>query len=138
VVQWRKQRWRCRTPDCPRQTFNALIESTNTKIRLLQRMVFRFASADALIALAMLSAPPPGRPRAADLASRELPRPQQRAPGGVGVKDGRIAWPIPHPNTFPARSTQATRRGSVGGWTGTESLIVSEETDAGRLRSKSG
>ena len=34
---------------------NALIESTNTKIRLLQRMAFGFASADALIALAMLA-----------------------------------------------------------------------------------
>ena len=34
---------------------NALIESTNTKIRLLQRMVFGFKSAQALIALAMLS-----------------------------------------------------------------------------------
>ena len=33
---------------------NALIESTNTKIRLLQR-TFGFASADALIALAMLA-----------------------------------------------------------------------------------
>ena len=34
---------------------NALIESTNTKIRLLQRMAFGFASPDALIALAMLA-----------------------------------------------------------------------------------
>jgi len=34
---------------------NALIESTNTKIRLLQRIAFGFKSADALIALAMLS-----------------------------------------------------------------------------------
>lgn len=34
---------------------NALIESTNTKIRLLQRIAFGFASADALIALAMLA-----------------------------------------------------------------------------------
>ena len=45
---------------------NALIESTNTKIRLLQRMAFGFASADALIALAMLALggfrpPLPGR-----------------------------------------------------------------------------
>jgi transposase len=34
---------------------NALIESTNTKIRLLQRIAFGFRSADALIALAMLA-----------------------------------------------------------------------------------
>lgn len=34
---------------------NGLIESTNTKIRLLQRMAFGFKSAEALIALAMLS-----------------------------------------------------------------------------------
>jgi transposase len=34
---------------------NALIESTNTKIRLLQRIAFGFKSVDALIALAMLS-----------------------------------------------------------------------------------
>ena len=34
---------------------NALIESTNTKIRLLQRVAFGFHSADALIALAMLA-----------------------------------------------------------------------------------
>ena len=34
---------------------NALIESTNTKIRLLQRVAFGFASPQALIALAMLS-----------------------------------------------------------------------------------
>jgi transposase len=34
---------------------NALIESTNTKIRLLQRIAFGFHSADALIALAMLA-----------------------------------------------------------------------------------
>ena len=45
---------------------NALIESTNTKIRLLQRIAFGFASADALIALAMLALggfrpPLPGR-----------------------------------------------------------------------------
>ena len=45
---------------------NALIESTNTKIRLLQRVAFGFRSADALIALAMLALggfrpPLPGR-----------------------------------------------------------------------------
>lgn len=45
---------------------NALIESTNTKIRLLQRIAFGFKSADALIALAMLALggfrpPLPGR-----------------------------------------------------------------------------
>ena len=34
---------------------NALIESTNTKIRLLTRIAFGFHSAEALIALAMLS-----------------------------------------------------------------------------------
>jgi len=34
---------------------NALIESTNTKIRLLQRMAFGFKSPDALIGLAMLA-----------------------------------------------------------------------------------
>jgi transposase len=34
---------------------NALIESTNTKIRLLQRIAFGFANANALIALAMLA-----------------------------------------------------------------------------------
>jgi transposase len=34
---------------------NALIESTNTKIRLLQRVAFGFKSPDALVALAMLS-----------------------------------------------------------------------------------
>ena len=34
---------------------NALIESVNTKIRLLTRLAFGFRSADALIALAMLS-----------------------------------------------------------------------------------
>lgn len=34
---------------------NALVESTNTKIRLLQRIAFGFKSPDALIALAMLS-----------------------------------------------------------------------------------
>lgn len=34
---------------------NALIESTNTKIRLLQRIAFGFKSPDALVALAMLS-----------------------------------------------------------------------------------
>ena len=34
---------------------HALIESTNTKIRLLQRIAFGFRSADALIALAMLA-----------------------------------------------------------------------------------
>ena len=47
---------------------NALIESTNTKIRLITRMAYGFRSADALIALAMLNlAGPkpslPGRPR---------------------------------------------------------------------------
>ena len=45
---------------------NALIESTNTKIRLLQRIAFGFRSPDALIALAMLALggfrpPLPGR-----------------------------------------------------------------------------
>jgi transposase len=45
---------------------NAVIESTNTKIRLLQRMAFGFKSPDALIALAMLALggfrpPLPGR-----------------------------------------------------------------------------
>src|SRR6202021_129871 len=34
---------------------NALIESVNTKIRLITRIAFGFRSADALIALAMLS-----------------------------------------------------------------------------------
>jgi len=34
---------------------NALIESTNTKIRLLIRMAFGFKDTDALIALAMLA-----------------------------------------------------------------------------------
>jgi transposase len=34
---------------------NALIESVNTKIRLTTRIAFGFRSADALIALAMLS-----------------------------------------------------------------------------------
>ena len=34
---------------------NALIESTNTKIRLLMRMAFGFKNTDALIALAMLA-----------------------------------------------------------------------------------
>ncbi len=34
---------------------NGLIESTNTKIRLITRMAFGFASPEALIALAMLS-----------------------------------------------------------------------------------
>ncbi len=34
---------------------NGLIESTNTKIRLLQRIAFGFKSADALVALAMLA-----------------------------------------------------------------------------------
>lgn len=47
---------------------NALIESTNTKIRLLTRMAFGFKNPQALIALAMLAhggyCPPlPGRPR---------------------------------------------------------------------------
>jgi transposase len=37
------------------QLSNALIESTNTKIRLLQRIAFGFHSADALVALAMLA-----------------------------------------------------------------------------------
>lgn len=37
------------------QLSNGLIESTNTKIRLITRMAFGFKSADALIALAMLS-----------------------------------------------------------------------------------
>lgn len=46
---------------------NALIESTNTKIRLLTRIAFGFRSPDALIALAMLKLgghqpPLPGRP----------------------------------------------------------------------------
>ncbi len=45
---------------------NALIESTNTKIRLITRIAFGFKSADALIALAMLTLGPhrpalPGR-----------------------------------------------------------------------------
>ena len=34
---------------------NGLIESTNTKIRLITRIAFGFRSPDALIALAMLS-----------------------------------------------------------------------------------
>ena len=34
---------------------NALVESTNTKIRLLTRVAFGFHSPEALIALAMLS-----------------------------------------------------------------------------------
>lgn len=34
---------------------NALIESTNTKIRLITRIAFGFKSAEALVALAMLS-----------------------------------------------------------------------------------
>ncbi len=34
---------------------NALVESTNTKIRLLTRIAFGFKSPEALIALAMLS-----------------------------------------------------------------------------------
>ena len=34
---------------------NALIESTNTKIRLITRMAFGFKSPEALIALALLS-----------------------------------------------------------------------------------
>jgi len=34
---------------------NALVESTNTKIRLLMRMAFGFRNTDALIALAMLA-----------------------------------------------------------------------------------
>jgi transposase len=34
---------------------NALVESTNTKIRLLTRIAFDFRSPEALIALAMLS-----------------------------------------------------------------------------------
>ncbi len=34
---------------------NGLIESTNTKIRLITRVAFRFNDPDALIALAMLS-----------------------------------------------------------------------------------
>jgi Transposase len=45
-------------PSTPRPNHglsNGLIESTNTKIRLLQRVAFGFKSADALIALAMLS-----------------------------------------------------------------------------------
>ena len=34
---------------------NALIESTNAKIRLITKMAFRFKSPEALIALALLS-----------------------------------------------------------------------------------
>lgn len=34
---------------------NALIESTNTKLRLLMRMAFGFKDTDALIGLAMLA-----------------------------------------------------------------------------------
>jgi transposase len=46
---------------------NGLVESVNTKIRLLTRVAFGFKSPDALIALAMLSVgglcpPLPGRP----------------------------------------------------------------------------
>ena len=37
------------------QLSNGLIESTNTKIRLITRMAYGFHSADALIALAMLN-----------------------------------------------------------------------------------
>jgi len=50
----------------PHELSNARIESVNTKLRLLTRLAFGFSSADALIALAMLSlggrcAPLPGR-----------------------------------------------------------------------------
>ena len=49
---------------------NGLIESTNTKIRLLTRLAFGFKNPDALIGLAMLALgglkpPLPGRPTAA-------------------------------------------------------------------------
>ncbi len=49
---------------------NGLIESTNTKIRLLTRLAFGFKNPDALIGLAMLALgglkpPLPGRPAAA-------------------------------------------------------------------------
>ena len=54
------------TPTLDHGLSNALIESTNTKIRLLHRIAFGFHSADALIALAMLALggfrpPLPGR-----------------------------------------------------------------------------
>jgi transposase len=62
------------TPDqailVPRIEANGLVESTNTKVRLLTRMAFGFKSREAMIALAMLNlggyCPPlPGRRAAA-------------------------------------------------------------------------
>ena len=50
----------------PHRLSNGLVESTNTKVRLLTRMAFGFKSPEAMIALAMLNlggyCPPlPGR-----------------------------------------------------------------------------
>ncbi len=54
---------------------NGLIESTNTKIRLITRMAYGFHSADALIALAMLKPRrPPTRPPRPQLTHRRVRR----------------------------------------------------------------
>jgi len=38
VVQWRKRRWRCRTPDCPRQTFTEQVAQVPAGMRTTTRL----------------------------------------------------------------------------------------------------
>ncbi len=100
---------------------NALIESTNTKIRLLTRITFAFRSPQALIAVACSPSAATDRPpragtdplvsrRAIDLSTAATPRPF--LPGARLTE----RWPAVHVSTDPAvpARRQRTRAGDVG------------------------
>ena len=90
------------------------IESMNTKIRLITRIAFGFASPDALIALAMLSlgghrpAPQAGNDRQVCHKGQEVSPFEPVAPFGSPLKDspcphgGQGAWTRVRPDTLSA------------------------------------
>jgi hypothetical protein len=45
MVQWRKRRWRCRTPDCPRQTFTEQVAQVPAGMRTTTRLRMALAVA---------------------------------------------------------------------------------------------
>jgi hypothetical protein len=85
---------------------NALIESVNTKIRLLTRLAFGFRSADALIALAMLS-----------LAGLDPSYPAGQTHGSVSRDTSRNCWLPESVNLYGARPVGVYCACSFG-WSG--------------------
>ena len=100
---------------------NALIESTNTKIRLITRVAFGFHGSEPLISLAMLSLgshPQPSQagtdPRISQEGLNCATCPPCVRPPGVGARDRGIGAPVgrpsAQPHTCPANPLVSGRR----------------------------